>query len=161
MPAPPSTLTDLILETFRLNGELLTAGDDLVADLNLTSARWQVLGAVAFSPAALPVAHVARNMGLSRQSVQRLVNEMAGANLLRLAPNPHHKRARLVVMTAEGRAAFSAAMDRQRPWADSLAAGLAAKDISTACRILATLRNRLQSQNDLQPKARAHVEKHA
>jgi hypothetical protein len=41
-------ITDLILETFRLNGELLTAGDRLVADLSLTSARWQVLGAVDF-----------------------------------------------------------------------------------------------------------------
>ena len=111
MSTAPGTLTDLIVETFRLNGELLTAGDILVADLRLTSARWQVLGAIGLSPAALPVAHLARNMGLSRQSVQRLVNEMTNANLVRLVPNPHHKRAMLVVMTDEGTAAFAAAME--------------------------------------------------
>ena len=35
------TLTDLILDLFRLNSLLLTAGDRLVARLGLTSARWQ------------------------------------------------------------------------------------------------------------------------
>ena len=39
-------LTDLILETFRLNGALLAAGDRLLANPSLTSARWQVLRAV-------------------------------------------------------------------------------------------------------------------
>ena len=50
-------LTELILETFRLNGRLLAAGDALVRDLGLTSARWQILGAIALSPVPLPVAH--------------------------------------------------------------------------------------------------------
>jgi hypothetical protein len=61
-------VSDLSVEVFRLNGELLAAGDALVAELGLTSARWQVLGAIALSPAPLPIAHVARNMGLRRAS---------------------------------------------------------------------------------------------
>jgi hypothetical protein len=56
-------MTELILETFRLNGRLLAAGDALVADVGLTSARWQVLGAIALAPVPQPVAHIARNMG--------------------------------------------------------------------------------------------------
>src|SRR5258708_36722777 len=86
-------LTELILETFRLNGRLVAAGDALVADLGLTSARWQVLGAIALSPVPLPVAHIARNMGLTRQAVQRLANEMARDGLVRFGANPHHRRA--------------------------------------------------------------------
>ena len=39
-------LTDLILDLFRLNSLILTAGDRLVARLGLTSARWQILGAI-------------------------------------------------------------------------------------------------------------------
>jgi DNA-binding MarR family transcriptional regulator len=152
-------LTDLILETFRLNGELLTAGDRLVADLRLTSARWQVLGAMGMASTALPVAHIARNMGLSRQAVQRLVNELAAQDLVRFAPNPHHQRAKLVVMTAEGKAVFDAAMARQGPWADTLATGLAAAEVDTALRVLRTIRERLQSQNDLKPRETDHVEK--
>src|SRR5215510_4989346 len=91
-PAGAAT-TELILEIFRLNGLLLEAGDRLVSDIGLTSARWQELGAIAFSPVSLPVAHRARNMGLSRQAVQRLVNEMERDGLVRFAPKPHHERA--------------------------------------------------------------------
>ena len=101
------TITDLVLETFRLNGRLLASGDALVADLGLTSARWQVIGAIALSPVPLSVAQIARNMGLTRQAVQRLANEMAADGLLRFAPNPHHQRAKLVVLTAAGKSAFA------------------------------------------------------
>ena len=69
-------LTDLVLAVFRLNGRLLAAGDHLVSDLGLTSARWQVLGAIALAPSPQPVAWLARSMGLNRQGVQRIVNEM-------------------------------------------------------------------------------------
>src|SRR2546427_13034715 len=120
-----NVLTDLIVEIFRLNGRLLIAGDDLVAEIGLTSARWQVLGALAASPLPLPVSHVARNMGLSRQAVQRLSNEMAEDGLVQFAPNPRHERAKLLVMTGSGKAAFRDAMARQAPWATALANGLA------------------------------------
>src|ERR671932_2222211 len=89
----------LALEVFRLNGALIAAGDALVAPLGLTSARWQVMGAVAEAHGGLPVAGIARNMGLVRQSVQRLADELAGEGILRFAPNPHHRRAKLVQLT--------------------------------------------------------------
>jgi DNA-binding MarR family transcriptional regulator len=151
-------ITDLILETFRLNGELLTAGDRLVADLSLTSARWQVLGAIGLAQVPLPVAHIARNMGLSRQAVQRLVNDLAAQGMVDFAPNPHHLRARLVVMTARGRDIFAAAMQRQGPWSEALAEGLTAPEIDTALRVLRALRDRLQLQNDRHPREARHVE---
>ncbi len=155
------TLTDLILETFRLNGALLIAGDELVADLDLTSARWQVLGTIAMSPTALPVAHIARNMGLSRQAVQRVANELGEKKLLRFAPNPHHQRAKLVVLTTKGRAVADAAMDRQRPWANTLALGVSDPEITLAFNVLRTLRTKLESQIGLRAKEKTHVEEFA
>src|SRR5580692_5638576 len=104
-------LTQLIIETFRLNGRLLAAGDALVADLGLSSARWQVIGAVGLAAAPLPVAQIARNMGLTRQAVQRVVNDLGRMGLVRHAPNPHHRRAKLVLLTAAGRAAYAAALE--------------------------------------------------
>src|SRR5215208_6750807 len=109
-------ITGLILETFRLNGRLLTAGDALVSDLGLTSALWQVLGAVAMSPMPLPVSHIARNMGLTRQTVQRTANELEADGFVRFAPNPHHQRAKLVLLTDLGRTTYEKARRRQRPW---------------------------------------------
>ena len=143
-----AALTELILETFRLNGRLLAAGDALVRDLGLTSARWQILGAIALSPVPLPVAHIARNMGLTRQSVQKLVNELESDGMVRFAPNPHHQRARLVLFTEKGRTAYEAARQRQRPWAQALADGLAADEIEGATMLLRTIRQRLEAGED-------------
>jgi len=137
--------TALILETFRLNGRLLAAGDRLIADLGLTSARWQVLGAIALAPTPTPVAWLARSMGLARQSVQRLVNEMVEEGILALAPNPNHQRAKLVVLTKKGTELYRAADQRQRPWSARLGAGLASRSLATALETLQALRRRLEA----------------
>ena len=136
--------TKLVLEIFRLNGRLLEAGDDLVRDIGLTSARWQVLGAVAASPVPLPVSHIARNMGVTRQAVQRLANDLEREGLVRFAPNPHHERAKLVIMTDSGIRTFEMAMARQVPWANRLAKGIDAIELATAFRMLIAVRQRLE-----------------
>ncbi len=135
--------TAFILETFRLNGRLLAAGDRLVADLGLTSARWQVLGAIAMAGQPGPIAHVARAMGVSRQNIRRIVGDMVAAGLLHLAPNPHHRRAPLVRLTEAGQAAFDAAMARQGPWVEGLAAGLDPAALNAALAVARQLRQRL------------------
>jgi DNA-binding MarR family transcriptional regulator len=140
----PDALTSLILEVFRLNGCLIAAGDDLVSDLGLTSARWQVLGAIALAPAAETVARLARAMGLHRQGVQRIVNELAAEGIVVLQDNPHHRRAKLVRLTKTGEKLFQAAGRRQKPWARRLARGLDAGTINSAFGVLQTLRKKLE-----------------
>jgi len=139
-----TALTELILAVFRLNGRLLAAGDALVADIGLTSARWQVLGAVALAQAPQPVAHIARDMGLTRQSVQRIVDALVAERLLRLKANPHHLRARLVQLTDAGAALHAAASARQLPWANALGDGLDAEALREAAELLRTLEARLR-----------------
>ncbi|CAM5773491.1 MarR family transcriptional regulator [Labrys miyagiensis] len=143
---PAEAVTTLILELFRLNGRLLAAGDRLVADLGLTSARWQVLGAIALSPAPAPVAHLARVMGLNRQGVQRIVNELSHEGVVEFRDNPHHRRARLVALTGKGGAAYAAAARLQRPWAQVLAEGLEVPAMREATRVLEALRRRLEDE---------------
>jgi len=48
--------------------EPLSAGDRLVAGLGLTSARWQILDAIASAEHPQPVAWLARDMGANRQN---------------------------------------------------------------------------------------------
>ena len=148
MPRTPSgdALTDLILEVFRLNGRLLVAGDRLVAELGLTSARWQVLGAIALSDQPQPVAWLARSMGLNRQGVQRIVNELHKEGLVAFKPNPNHRRAHFVILTGDGKSAYDRAERLQRPWVSSLVGGLSVKDISTATRVAVALRVRLEKE---------------
>jgi DNA-binding MarR family transcriptional regulator len=134
---------DLIVSVFRLNGQLIDAGNQLVMDIGLTSAWWQVLGALSLSPVPLPVAHIARNMGLSRQSVQRVADLLAGKGLVRFEANPHHQRAKLVVLTAKGKAAVAAAEQRQRPWARNMTAGLTTERIAAALEVVVHMNQHL------------------
>ncbi|MGE0734726.1 MAG: MarR family winged helix-turn-helix transcriptional regulator [Alphaproteobacteria bacterium] len=145
--------TSLVLELFRLNGALLAAGDQLLGGLGLTSARWQVMGAIALADAALPVAHIARNMGLTRQAVQRVADDLADAGIVGYARNPHHRRAKLVLLTARGRALYAEADARQAPWINRLAAGIAARRLTETAETVRLLRERLEAAKPpAQPK---------
>lgn len=134
----------MIFEVFRLNGRLLAAADDLVSGLGLTSARWQILWAIDIASAPQPVAHLARSMGLNRQGVQRIVNELASEGLVAFSENPNHRRAKLVAMTEKGRKAYAAADRLRRPWLAALAEGLSVQDLDAALRVMGMLRRRLE-----------------
>jgi DNA-binding MarR family transcriptional regulator len=136
-------VTDLVLEIFRVHGEVIAMGDDLVSDIGLSSARWQVMGAIALAEKPLPIAQIARNMGLTRQAVQRIANELEAEGFVRFAPNPDHQRARLVLLTTKGQTAYAAAMKRWQPKARALGGGSTAKDIETTLATLRRLRQRL------------------
>lgn len=146
-------LSGLILDLFRLNSLLFTSGDRLVAGLGLTSARWQILGAIVTAERPQPVAWLARDLGAAVQNVQRIVNDLERDGLVTFETNPHHRRAQLVVLTDKGRQAFDAAMRLQLPWVNGLSDGLSVKDIKTVSRVVTTLRGELE--NGEEPDARA------
>lgn len=139
-----NALTDLMLDLFRLNSLVLTAGDRMVAGLGLTSARWQILGAVAAADQPRPVAWIARDLGGNRQNVQRIVNDLHRDGLVRFEINPHHRRAQLVVLTDSGRQAFNQAMALQAPWVNQLTEGIAVQDIVVVHRVVSALREKLE-----------------
>jgi DNA-binding MarR family transcriptional regulator len=141
-------VTDLVLDLFRLNNQLLAAGDRLVARLGLTSARWQILGAVIAADYPQPVAWLARNLGANRQNVQRIVNDLEKDGLVAFKANPHHRRAQLVVLTDEGKKTFDAAMGLQAPWIDGLSEGLSVKEIETAHHVILALRRNLSGKDE-------------
>lgn len=143
-----SALTRLILEIFRVNGALLEAGDQLTREIGLTSARWQVLGAIALALEPRPVAYLARSMGLARQSVQRVVDDLKEDGFLVLASNPHHKRARLVMLTDKGRQAYVAAIGREVPWSNRLAQVMNLAEIETALSVLKRLRQGIEEEKE-------------
>ena len=135
--------SEVVIEVFRINGLALDAGDVLSGPAGLTSARWQVLGAVAMGGTPQPVAHIAGDLGLARQGVQRIVNELAEDGFLAFEDNPRHRRAKLVRLTPRGSETMTAVTSLQRPWVDGLAAGLDPTRIAIAAEVLAALWNRL------------------
>lgn len=135
----PEGVTELILRVFRVNGALLAAGDRLVADLGLTSARWQLLGGLADQEEPLSVAQLARKMGLTRQAVQRIANELEAEGVVAFRANPRHKRARLIELTTHGHKLYDQSMELQRPWAVALGRNLTVAQVSEASATLTIL----------------------
>jgi len=141
-------VTLFVLDLFRLNNQLLSAGDRLVAPLGLTSARWQILGAIVAADYPQPVAWLARNLGAHRQNVQRIINDLAKEGLVAFETNPHHRKAQLVVLTKKGGQAFDAAMRLQAPWSDRISEGVPVRDIETAHQVILALRRNLTGKDD-------------
>lgn len=146
-------LTGLILDFFRLNSLIQTSGDRLVARLGLTSARWQILGAILAAERPQPVAWLARDLGANRQNVQRIINDLEREGLVTFETNPHHRRAQLVVLTEKGQRAFDEAMDLQAPLVNNLSDGLSVKDIATVDRVVKAMRARLEYQDEREAPA--------
>lgn len=145
--ASGEALTTLILDVFKLNGRLLIAGDRLVSELGLTSARWQILGAIAYAEQPETVARHARNIGVHRQGIQRIVNELVKEGIVAFQPNPHHKKAHLIVLTSKGQELFDRALTLQVPWVNALSNGLTPMDIQAAKRVVDLLTSRLEEQS--------------
>lgn len=97
-------LSALAKTVFRLNGQFLAIGEELARPAGMTAALWQVLAAVLWTPRS--VADVAREIGLARQSVQRVADVLVDRGLAAYETNPRHRRAQLLTPSARGRAAL-------------------------------------------------------
>jgi DNA-binding MarR family transcriptional regulator len=130
-------VTDLILATFLANGRLLKAGDALSRDLGLTSARWQVLGALEDGPKT--VSQIARRYELTRQGILWVVRSMTKDGLVILIKNPDHKRAKLVQYSPSGRAIYEEINRRQAAWANEIGKALKGCDMKGAIKTIELL----------------------
>jgi DNA-binding MarR family transcriptional regulator len=139
-----TVFTEVVLEVFRLNGALLAAGNTLCEGTGLTSARWQVLGALAMAGEPRTAAQIARAMGLTRQAVQRLVDELEAQGVVQRIDHPDSRRARPVQVTARGKSLFDEMVRRQRPWAARIGAGIPQTELRTVLDVLRLVRTRLE-----------------
>ena len=137
--------TEVILAAFRANGVLIAAGDLLAAEYGLTSARWQVLGAVALAGRPLTVPQIARRMGLTRQSVHTTVNRLVADGIVELVANAEHRRSQLVRLTELGQSKWEAIDAKQTTWVNELVAGVSLADLETTACVLEELSSRLEA----------------
>lgn len=122
---------------FRLNGQFMSVAEELAKPSGLTAAWWQVLGAVLREP--LPVSGIARSMGITRQSVQRIADLLVARGLAEYVPNPAHRRAKLVRPTEEGRTAVSGISPAHAEFAGRLAEELGEEEFARTVRVLERL----------------------
>ncbi|MBW8066925.1 MAG: MarR family transcriptional regulator [Ferrovum sp.] len=138
-------LTEIMLTVFRVNGRLLEKGDQLVEPLNLTSARWQVLGAVALAEKPLSAPQIAEAMGITRQGAQKQLNKLEEDGFFEQSLNPRHQRSPLYALTELGNCTFAKVMTLEAIWANGLVAGLPLQDLRKTLQTLNSIYKRLDS----------------
>lgn len=110
-------VTEIILSIFRLNGRIIEWGDRLSSEFGLTSARWQVLGAIALADAPQTVPDIADRMGVTRQATQKQVNLLEGEGLVQTRANPRHRRSPHYLLTGAGENAYASVSEKYQAWA--------------------------------------------
>ena len=97
-------------------------------------------------PATVP--QVAREFGVTRQSVQVLVDAGLARDLLELQENPRHRRSPLVAVTELGRRTFADLHRQEIANLDRVTADLDPDELALCARVLTTLTERVRRLPD-------------
>ena len=143
LDSPPSRFA---LAVFWVNGLLMNNGEKLTKPLGQSSARWQVLGRASFAPQT--VAQMARDMGLSRQSVQRIVNVLKSDGLVRLEEIPTDKRTSVVTLTDAGQKVLAAIYARSSQWTERILSRIPVDEFEKAIEQLSHIGTILEEDAD-------------
>lgn len=115
---PNDPLSRFSLSVFSINGLLMRSGEIVTRPLGQSSARWQVLGRAGYQPQT--VSQMARDIGNSRQGVQRIANALAKEGFIVFKDNPADRRAPLVELTPRGAKVLADIYARDQEWSQQL-----------------------------------------
>ena len=132
-------VTWLIRRLFRAMG---AQADDYLADSGLSAADRAVMEFL-YPEEALSVPDIARRYDVSRQHIQVIVNGLVTRGLVRSAPNPKHKRSRLIRLSDLGRDSFEEIRRNETAVIQHLFAGIPEDALETTRATLATLLKKL------------------
>jgi DNA-binding MarR family transcriptional regulator len=139
--ADTRALGDFLAALPRTHDRITTVMDTALLELGLTWARWRVLRLLADE--ALPVPHIARMLGLTRQAVQRIVNDLLQNGAVARGPNPHHQRAALIRLSQKGRELVGEATRRENAVLQRIGKGIGDEHVKTANQLLVNLHARV------------------
>jgi DNA-binding MarR family transcriptional regulator len=127
----------LIADLFEAAGAMRRHGDRIAAEAGQTQARWQLLSVVSEGDWTVP--RIAHRLGISRQAVQRVADELRDDGLVTAETNPYHQRSPLIRLTPTGRDALAAISAHARRWHRGLGKTLDSADVATARRVMRAL----------------------
>ncbi|OEV08135.1 MarR family winged helix-turn-helix transcriptional regulator [Streptomyces nanshensis] len=136
----------LVADVYEAAGLLRRSGEAVAAAEGQTQARWQLLSVV--SERALTVAQAARRLGISRQGVQRVANDLVAGRLAAFEANPDHRGSPLLGLTAAGRRTLrritGRAEEAHRAWGE----GVAEDEIASARAVLRRVIEQVRHHED-------------
>ena len=91
------------------------------------------------------VPQMARARSVSRQHIQRIVDELKSDGLVRSTPNPAHRRSSLIALTRKGESMLAAMDKREAELMAFLAQGVELAQVRDATEVVRHVRARLES----------------
>jgi DNA-binding MarR family transcriptional regulator len=91
----------LAADLFEVSGAMRRDGEAIARSMGQTQARWQVMWIAATGAFTVPA--IARRLGVTRQNVQRIANDLVADRLASFDANPDHRRSPLLRLTPHGR----------------------------------------------------------
>ena len=125
-------------ESRELAAQLKLRNEQMAARAGVSRASWRVLAAASRSQAT--VAQLARRLGLSRQSVQRIADQLVESGRARYETNPDHRRSPYLQLSDSGVSALKSLERELADWESDLDPELELEELETALYVLRSLR---------------------
>ncbi|MGW7459942.1 MarR family winged helix-turn-helix transcriptional regulator [Streptomyces sp. NPDC054797] len=137
-PPPGPALYEVIRGLWPLHRTVVRAVERELSGTGMTAGQHAVMDELRRGgPRTVP--QLARLLGLDRQPVQRLVNDATALGLTESAPNPEHRRSRLIRLTPKGETTIRSIQETEETELQRRLSDLSSGDITTALRVLRRL----------------------
>ena len=153
-PARGGELHDFFREVFRLQLLLAQMMDKVHVQAGLRTPQRRLAETLEQNQ-AVTVPAAADALGVSRQFVQIICNQMAAEGLLAFGDNPRHKRSKLIALTRKGRSALAKARRKEARIIEQVLPPLDREEVRRAISLTALLRAKLEEAMAQRPRSRA------
>ncbi|MFF7855252.1 MarR family transcriptional regulator [Streptomyces sp. NPDC007904] len=141
-PLPPDELAGRLTAVYDLVGPLYrraqrSVEQGLTADGLSVGVRAVLTLLHGNGPMTVP--QMGRAQAISRQFVQRMVNDAAAQGLVESIPNPAHRRSSLIRLAPRGRAVVTAVLEREHRLLREVGGDLTDAEVTTCVRVLGEL----------------------
>lgn len=136
-------LHELFRELFALHGVLNNLMDEVHEQAGMSTPQLKVMR-ILDEAGESTVPEAAARLGISRQFVQNVYNDLAGLGFIGYRDNPRHKRSRLAKLTESGRDAYQLTRQKEDQIIESALPGISREEADDARKLLARIRENLE-----------------
>ena len=140
-------LHGLFREVFELHAALSSIMDKVHQQAGLSTSQHKIMRTLSHvGPATVP--DIAALLGVSRQFVQTVCNDLLSQHFIEFKGNPRHKRSKLASLTELGHNAFQQARNNENRIIEQALPGIDLKKVKDACDVLEDVRAAVQKKAD-------------
>ena len=134
----------LVGEVLRASARIAASRSALLIGFGMTGPRLRVMKMIRRRREPRTVSQLARAIGVSRQTLQATVHDLAAAGFVNLEENAFHRRAPIVVLSVQGEACLDRLLQVEQRWIADLTRGFDERLLAQTEWVVRCLRERLE-----------------